>query len=176
MRAVFTVILAVVALNLAACGPLTGMVCEGMKSEMLCLIADGHTQYRIEELEKRRIQDSNRISAIERQVAEQEVNLTYLLSTVPSTQGQLANLQSQINASYVTLGELAAEVAGLPRSEVSVVDPCPDVASNQPKEMLLRVGDKTVAYFEQGNKRFVSELVSGVTYQTTDSRACQFTL
>lgn len=61
---------------------------------------------------------------------------------------------------------------------IAVIDPCPTVNSiSGYKEMLFELDDGTViAYFENGTRHFLTELLPDVTYQTTDDRACHFIL
>lgn len=76
--------------------------------------------------------------------------------------------------------ELIARIITLETNKpvISVMDPCPTIDSiSGYKEMLFELEDGTViAYFENGSRHFLTELIEGVTYQTTDDRACQFTL
>lgn len=76
-------------------------------------------------------------------------------------------LQTQINAAVIEIAELQAQ-----ESIVEFIDPCGD--SSGFDEILLKTSTgKIVAYFEQGNKRFLTILGNG-TYQTTDNQACRF--
>lgn len=162
--------------SLSACGPVKEVTCNGFKSNLLCTLIDGNTEQRIDNIEDEDVEQNARLRAIEKRIEQQEANLNYLLSLQPASSAALDALQAQVDANYEQLGQLAADVAGIAASQVSVIDPCPAVSSTQPKEMLLRIGGKTVAYFEAGGKRFLSELASGVQYRTTDARGCLFTL
>ena len=162
---------------LSGCGVVKEMTCNGFKSDLLCLMVDGNTEYRIDKLEENQANNAKRLEDLENRILVTEHTLGYLLSKDKFANNTFGNMQAQIDAAYVQLGQLAAQVAGIPRTSVSIIDPCPQVASNSAKEMLLVIGSKTVAYFEDGsNRRFLAEIKPGVLYRTTDSRACSFSL
>lgn len=54
--------------------------------------------------------------------------------------------------------------------DVEMVDLCGNGG-----EILIRVGEKYVAYFQQGNKRYLVELSNG-NYRTTDGENCRFSI
>lgn len=155
------------------CGYVSEVTCYGVKSDLLCALVSGSDKERIDRLQERDMQMLKDIAELERKQVEL---LTSLLEVEVTTEGELNNLQAQINNAYLSIGDLAAQLQNLPYSTVSIVDPCPLVSSNKPKEMLINVDGRIFAYFEQGNKRHLAELTAGVTYQTTDHRACQFTI
>lgn len=62
---------------------------------------------------------------------------------------------------------------GLNAASVSIIDPCPTMEVDYP-ELMLKIGDMYVAYFQDGQMEFLTVLKSGVKYQTTDGRACIF--
>lgn len=91
--------------------------------------------------------------------------------------------QNSLLAMIETLQEqttsLLAKQAALELEDriISVFDPCPSVSSTSYKESLFRTSSgKTVAYFEDGGKRFLTVLKTNTVYRTTDSRSCTFTL
>lgn len=169
------VLVILMASSLAGCGVAKEVTCNGFKSDLLCTMIDGNTEQRVDNLENQQVEQNKRIFDLENRILVTEDTLGYLLSKDKFTTNTFGNMQAQIDATYVQLGQLAAQVANLPSSEVSIVDPCPQVASSSAKEMILVVGDKKMAYFEDGSsKRFLAVLSPGVLYRTTDSRACNF--
>lgn len=110
--------------------------------------------------------DNTRFEAIQKELDRLRLQITALELSDNTTQDDMEALIARI----VTL-ETATPVIG-------VVDPCPNVTSNSGyKEMLFELNDGTViGYFENGNKRFLTEIKRGVSYRTTDDRACIFTL
>lgn len=62
-----------------------------------------------------------------------------------------------------------------PYAITSIIDPCGDMPG-QFDEILLRLADNTlIAYFEDGNRRFLGSLGPG-SYITTDRQQCRFTV
>jgi len=104
-------------------------------------------------------------NAQENQGIAQNANYNSLLAMIQSLQEQTTTLLAKQAAL-----ELEDRVVG-------IYDPCPLVVSTGFQESLFRMSSgKLVAYFEQGNKRFLTVLKTGLRYRTTDSRACIFTL
>lgn len=169
-------LLAIVMMGLVACGPVKEVTCNGFKSELLCTMIDGNTEQRIDNLEAQQDEQNKKIRELDMRMQIAEAHLAYLLTTSANTEIALGQLQAQIDGAYAELANLAATVANIPHSEVEIIDPCPTVNSNSPKEKLLKIGSKYVGYFEMGSKRFLTDLVKGVTYQTTDTRACIFSI
>lgn len=162
---------------LSGCGVAKELACNGFKSDLLCVMVDGNTENRVDNLENQQLEQNKRLFDLENRIMVTEDTLGYLLTKDKYTTVTVGNMQAQIDATYMQLGQLAAEVAGLPKTSVSIIDPCPNVNSSSAKEMLLVIGDKTVAYFEDGgNRRFLAVIKPGVLYRTTDSRACNFSL
>jgi hypothetical protein len=82
---------------------------------------------------------------------------------VPEIQAQLNILQLQV-----------AVLNGY-KAIVAFEDPCGDGPGYD--EFLLRLSDgSVVAYFEQGNERFLTKLLPEVRYQTTDRQSCRFSV
>lgn len=102
---------------------------------------------------------------LQNSIAEATANSNSLLAMIETLQGQTTTLLAKQAAL-----ELEDRVIG-------IYDPCPLVSSTGFKESLFRMSSgKLVAYFEDGSKRFLSVLKTNMTYRTTDSRACLFTL
>lgn len=93
---------------------------------------------------------------------------------------KIAEMELNSDNAQNEMEALIARIVTLETEEpvIAVLDPCPNVLSNSSyKEMLFELNNGTViGYFENGNKRFLTEIKQGVSYQTTDDRACIFTL
>ncbi len=112
------------------------------------------------------ITDNSQITNIQNELDRLKLQITELELSDSNTQDEIDALIARIVAL-----ETATPVIG-------VIDPCPAIASNSGyKEMLFELSDgKVIGYFESGNRRFLTEIKRGVSYQTTDDRACIFTL
>ena len=113
---------------------------------------------------------------------------------VVSDNSQLISIQNELNQiklkiaalelsdsnAQLEMEDLIARIVALETATpvIDVLDPCPLIPSNSGyKEMLFELSNGTViGYFESGSKRFLTEIKRGVNYQTTDDRACIFTL
>lgn len=97
------------------------------------------------------------------------------LDSLESDQTALANsLNGALNTLQDELNDVVEDIAILKGHEniVELIDPCGDGPGFD--EVLLKTSSgKLIAYFEVGNKRFLSVLTNG-TYQTTDQQACVF--
>ena len=92
----------------------------------------------------------------------------------------LSRLVIEQGASVISLEQLMTDTQGrLSELEtgdrvVGVVDPCGDNV-NQFDEVLFKMSSgKFIAYFEQGNNRFMTVLSENTNYRTTDVEACNF--
>jgi hypothetical protein len=95
-------------------------------------------------------------------------NIMNSISTINTTNG---TLQNSVNTLISQLAQLQ-----LQESVVAIVDPCPTVSSTGYREYFFKMkSGKLVAYFENGNQRFLTTLTPG-NYRTTDSRACNFSV
>ena len=106
--------------------------------------------------------DSERITALQDEQDNQNATLGIL-------QEQLDALQNQANESTAFIVTLSTS-DGI----VSITDPCGDFAGGYDEVLLKTYSGKYVAYFESGSTRYLSVLVPGVFYQTTDSQQCHF--
>lgn len=59
---------------------------------------------------------------------------------------------------------------------LAVIDPCGDNPNKHDEILLVLNNGDILAYFESGNKRFLSLLECGTNYRTTDSQKCHFSL
>jgi chromosome segregation ATPase len=91
---------------------------------------------------------------------------------------QLGQLQTQTQALETYTVDLQSQIDNIVLdtndSMSEIYDPCGD-GSGFDEVIFKTVSGKFVAYFESGNKRFLSLLPDG-TYQTTDQQACTFTI
>lgn len=78
-------------------------------------------------------------------------------------------------SSYAVVSDGEAGKDGIDADSVLVFDPCPTVATQYP-ELVLKIGDVYISYFQNGEQEFLTRLEKGVTYQTTDERHCKFKL
>lgn len=123
------------------------------------------------------------IDALQLQVNNQYSSLTLsmvnLTNQLTSTQSQVNTLQGNVNSlssSYTTLNATVNTLnSQLANAVTMIIDVCGD-APNQYDEVILKTrnGDY-LAYFEQGNKRFLAKLGVG-SYTTTDNTNCNFTI
>lgn len=111
-----------------------------------------------------RLADSVNATAIQSAINQASVNHSALLSS-------LTVMQSQVNLVTANIATLSGY-----DSIVEYIDPCGDMP-NQFDEILLKTkSGKLIAYFEQGNKRFLTVLEKNVRYMTTDSQQCLFSV
>lgn len=123
------------------------------------------------------------IDALQLQVNNQYNSLTLsmvnLTNQLTSTQSQVNTLQGNINSlssSYTTLNATVNTLnSQLANAVTMIIDVCGDTP-NQFDEVVLKTrnGDY-LAYFEQGNKRFLAKLGAG-SYVSTDGTNCHFTI
>lgn len=124
---------------------------------------------KITELETKNEQLIESMSAFSVQISQLQAtdtfNKTYL-------EGLINALQNTVTANFVTLTVLQSDLSG---SIAAMVDVCGDHVGHFDEVILKTRNGKYVAYFEQGSKRFLTELSVGA-YQTTDAQACSFTV
>jgi hypothetical protein len=124
----------------------------------------------VKELNEKVTLNINEMETIINEIELLSVNQADNQSLINSLLSVTNMLQNQINESVVRIVELESQ-----DSVVDLYDPCDD-APNKYDEVLLRMkSGKLIAYFEQGNKRFLTELSSG-NYATTDGTNCFFTI
>lgn len=134
----------------------------GSDIELLCKAVFGENTNDIDELK-------DRVDVIEEKLN----NLDNLISVIQLnqdlTETQITQLQTQADALQIDVTELETQ-----DSVVEYIDPC----GNGPgyDEVILKTSSgKLIAYFQQGNNRFLTELSPG-NYQTTDQQSCNFTV
>lgn len=161
--------------TLTACGVAENLSREcGGDLKQACGDLTGRDTKRIDDLEA----DNAELSAQLSNYITNNVAIIHLLSEQALQQSaDTVNLATQINALQTQTNINVAQLALL-QTRVTVqsfIVPCGQVPSVY-NETLLKMSDGTiVAYFEQGSQRFLSTLKPG-NYQTTDSKACQFSV
>lgn len=122
----------------------------------------------------------------EQQIATNTALLTLLqlsasnnAETIEQLKAQIETLQDKVNYQQVVLTDLEIQIANLASDDtiVEYVDPC----DNGPgfDEVLLRTkSGKYIAYFEEtgSSKRFLTILQRNITYRTSDTQKCYFTI
>lgn len=115
------------------------------------------------------------ILRLQSQLSDEVNSLESDLSDVEKEVQTLGLYQESLQTIVTSLQDKQAELQ-LNTSVIDLIDPCPTVNSSSYKEMLFRLSNrKLVAYFEDGGKRFLTVLTAG-NYETTDKRACKFTV
>jgi hypothetical protein len=114
--------------------------------------------------------DNSRVVALELQVFQ----LTSLMADMSQRDADLSadimDLQTDVDLLVTQIAELSTG-----KQVKKYVTPC-GLQPNIYNEVILRMTDGSLlAFFEQGNQRFLSTLPSG-NYQTTDAKACAFTV
>jgi len=119
-----------------------------------------------------------------------------LLGTDPDSNEDLADLEDRVDSLYDALDTLGNQVndnsvdqdnltniiashtayivkveSNLTVSEV--IDPCGDYSNHFDEVLLVMSDGSIVAYFDSGNKRFLTILQDGI-YRTTDKQSCRF--
>lgn len=92
-------------------------------------------------------------------------NKAYLINLI-------SNLEATVAANLITLQNLQTNVTG---SVTKTIDVCGDYPGYFDEIILKTNTGKYIAYFEDGGRRFLSELPVG-TYETTDKQKCSFTV
>jgi uncharacterized coiled-coil protein SlyX len=95
---------------------------------------------------------------------------------IDATTANYNNLIAIVNSLQDQVDDNISDLVALQEnnSVVEYLDPCGD-KPNAYDEIILKTSQGDfVAYFEQGNKRFLTKLEKNVQYQTTDSQACLF--
>lgn len=123
------------------------------------------------------------INALDEKASANIESMNNLSITLGQVELEAESEQNSILAMIETLQEQTTELLAkqaaleLENRVVGIYDPCPSVSSNSFKESLfLMSSGQYVAYFENGNKRFLTVLKPNTNYRTTDDRACVFSL
>lgn len=100
-----------------------------------------------------------------------------LETLVSSHEAALISLQDDQASSQASINVMMGQIATLNGHDsiIEMVDPCGDKANTFDEVLLRTKSGKLIAYFEQGNNRFLSVLTPG-HFRTTDSQACNFSV
>lgn len=131
---------------------------------------------RLTALENRMQQIENDFLDVEHSLSEIALKLSQLDQESLYQAGDIQALEGEVNSLQASLNALQVRLTSLDTGEniVKHLDPCGDMPGQYDEILLVTASGKVVAYFEVGNKRFLSTLEPGVLYQTTDNQACQF--
>jgi len=107
---------------------------------------------------------------------QQDVEINQLKARVVLLETAETSSNSSITIINNQLAAIQAQMIPLQNGVISeVIDPCGDYP-NHYDEVLLKMGSGTIiAYFESGNKRFLSIIKQG-NYRTTDKQKCHFSV
>lgn len=97
-----------------------------------------------------------------------EIN-TQAITTIT---GNISDIQDEINLNLITLQALQLSVQG---SVTKLIDVCGDDLNNFDEVILKTTDGRYIAYFEDGGKRFLTEITEG-DYTTTDRQRCDFSI
>lgn len=89
-------------------------------------------------------------------------------------QGLITTLTNTVGANLITLNNLTASVNSN-GSVTKMIDVCGDKSGYYDEIVLKTNTGKYIAYFEDGGKRFLTELTPG-NFESTDKQACNFTI
>lgn len=110
----------------------------------------------------------DRVNEVEQRLSELEESIYYLYDQVNDLNVDQDTLEQSIALINVNIVTLEQKI-----TVTELIDPCGD-NPNQFDEKLIKLSSgQIVAYFEQGGKRFLTDLVDG-NYRTTDSQRCNF--
>ena len=183
-------LIASMALSLSACG-ITEQLnnnCTGSDLEGVCTLVfggvDRDQQAQIDQgvkeseyaLNARLTTLQMLVSVMNQAVSNLMITTNQSAADIASNSSLIQQLQAEINNVTSDVINLQTQLTELATGDTvtEMIDPCG--ASPGYNEVLLRTGSgKTVAYFEQGSKRFLSVIGQG-SYQTTVASACLFTV
>lgn len=111
---------------------------------------------RLDQLEQEIASIQNALTSFEQLIDDVEQDQDALQQTIALTQSRLAVLESNHNVT-------------------ELIDPCGDYPGHFDEMILKTSTGKFLAYYQQGNFRFLTELPNG-NYQTTDKQKCDFTI
>jgi hypothetical protein len=104
------------------------------------------------------------------------------ISTPPSQPQAPCTVSKQNGVSTITCSDgssvdVSDGAPGLPGQNLSLtfVDPCPSIVIPHP-ELLMQIDGILYAVYASGTKIHLSRLQENTTYQTTDGRACTFSI
>jgi prefoldin subunit 5 len=128
---------------------------------------------KIEDLENNFTSLNADISAVSDSVTELRIDMEDGDETL---QGQINTLNGIVDSLQDDMDDVQEELSEVSTGQniVRHIDPCGDQSGHYDEILMVTQDGTVIAYFEVGNKRFLSELTPGVLYQTTDNQACRF--
>lgn len=107
-----------------------------------------------------------RLATFEMEMGDLESSIIQLGNDLDNFEHDLDQVEINVTDALNRLSQLEGETR-----VVEIVKPCPNA-----REVLIKLSDnRVVAYFEQGNRRYLSFLADG-NYRTTDGANCNFTI
>lgn len=100
-------------------------------------------------------------------------SLTYSIDNLEINQDQL---EQAIALNLVDIANIESTLDGIGHSVTEIIDPCGDDVGEFDEVLLKMSNGDILAYFEQGNKRFLSTLPDNGNFITTDKQGCQFSM
>lgn len=127
--------------------------------------------------------NSNQIITNVEQISVIEGILNDLQTQINAIEGDLlaldASQSAQIASITTQLTNIDASIDLLEQASQSaikeLIDPCGDKPGHFDEILIVLNSGELIAYFEQGNKRFLTVLSDG-NYQTTDAQKCNFSV
>lgn len=112
----------------------------------------------------------DRVSALEQEVSQINTVLDSLQSQIDDGESDQDTVEQLValNQSRLAALETSSRIA-------EIIDPCGDDPANFDEVVLKTASGSFLAYFEQGGRRFLSELPDG-NYRTTDRQRCRFSI
>jgi hypothetical protein len=140
----------------------------------------------ITEIEKKNTEQDAKITALELQndslhisidsMSEQIVDLSSDVETntndISALNVIILGLQNQITVNLIQLNNLSGNVSG---AVTSMINPCGDEVGYFDEVILKTANGKYIAYFEDGGRRFLTEIGAG-NFTTTDHERCNFSI
>lgn len=149
---------------LSGCGMVEDLSTScGSDIEVICKGLFGENTRDIEELD-------DRVTIIEEKLEQLDSLIQVLELNQDLNETEITQLQAQADALQIDVTELESQ-----DSVVEYIDPCGDNPGKYDEIILKTSSGRLIAYFEDGGKRFLSELTPG-NYQTTDHQKCNFTV
>lgn len=87
-------------------------------------------------------------------------------------EGLITSLTNTVSANLITLNNLSSNLNGI---VTKMIDVCGDDPGHYDEIVLKTNTGKYIAYFEDGGKRFLTEIPFG-NYSSTDRQVCSFTI
>lgn len=116
------------------------------------------------------------VSTLQLQINTQATVLNELVAAETANEADIVDAQAELVILQAQYNAVVSEITIL-QSNVqiqAVLDPCGDGPGYD--EVVLKTSAGYLAYFENGNHRYLTLLQEGVTYTTTDNSHCEFSI